>query len=1149
VETTASFGYWVRRQRKALDLTQAALAAQVGCAPVTIRKIEQDERRPSRQMAERLADCLAIPAAERAAFVQCGLGQQPVDALPLPSQPVSAATPPQPPFLALADEPTRDDPYHAFVGREEEVAVLAGHLATALAGNGRVVFVTGEAGRGKTALLTHFGRLAQAAHPDLIVAGGYGNAYAGMGDPYLPFREVMALLAGEVESPWAAGLITREQAQRLWDFAPAARETILNQGADLVDTFLPRAAGRAQPGRATVLEQRAFFEQFAGVWQALAAQRPLVILLDDLQWADAASMNLLFHLGRRLARSRILILAAYRASEVALAGREPPAILAPLVQEFRRIFGDIQLDLEQFEPAANRRLVDALLDKMPNRLEEPFRVALFWRTKGHPLFTMELLREMQARGALVQDEAGNWVEGAALDWEWLPARVEAVIEQRIGRLAETLRDLLAVASVEGETFTAQVVARLQGLELRPLLHQLSQELQKRHGLVRDLGEIEVAGQRLARYQFGHGLFQQYLYHSLGQAERRLLHGEIAAALEAFYGDQKEHVAVQLAHHYTEAGQGDKAVPYLLQAGDRARALYAHQEAIEHYRRALPFLKASGDLEGAARTLMKLGLTYHIAFDYERSRQAYEEGFALWQQLGHAQPAGRQLMGATLRLAWQDPSTLDPCMAGTTLSAPIITQLFSGLVAQSQEMEVIPDVARHWEVLDDGHVYVFHLRNDVYWSDGVPVTAVDFEYTFKRALDPATEAPVAGLLLYGIKGARAFHQGELRDPAQVGISARDEYTLVIELESPISYFLYSLTYYVLLPAPRHAVMRYGRAWADPAHLVTNGPFRLAAWEPGRLMRLARNPRYHGRFTGNVQQVELTLGLDTEAQFAAYQANRLDVVFNWFFASPDIAPLHRRYPDEYQMRSRLGTVAVFFDLSRPPFDDARLRRAFSLAMDRAALAEQVLQGYEIAAIGGPLPPGMPGHQPGITFYDPVAARQWLAEAGFAGGAGFPPVTFLVYATRRQHGLFLQAQWRATLGVTVNLEIVSPGSFDEQRRLAAPAIFLAGWLADHGDPDNFLRVWLTLDLPPWHHAGYEELLEQARQTVDQAARMRLYQQAERLLMQEAALMPLCHATWNLLLKPWVKQFPTTIVKHPGFWHQVVIDTGRQPAVAARS
>jgi predicted ATPase/transcriptional regulator with XRE-family HTH domain len=407
VETTASFGYWVRRQRKALDLTQAALATQVGCARVTIRKIEQDERRPSRQMAERLADCLAIPAAERAAFIQSGLGQQPVDTLPLPSQPVNANRPPRPAFLARPEEPAPDDPQNVFVGRDEEVTLLGEHLATALAGNGRVVFVTGEAGRGKTALLTHFGRLAQAAHRDLIVAGGYGNAYAGIGDPYLPFREVMAQLTGEVESPWAAGLISREQARRLWEFAPAVRETVLNQGPDLVDIFLPRAAGPARPGRTAVLEQRAFFEQFAAVWQALAAQRPLMILLDDLQWADAASMNLLFHLGRRLARSRILILAAYRASEVALARREQPATLTALVQEFRRIFGDIQLDLEHFEPAVNRRLVDALLDRMPNHLGEPFRVALFWRTKGHPLFTMELLREMQARVALVQDEAGT----------------------------------------------------------------------------------------------------------------------------------------------------------------------------------------------------------------------------------------------------------------------------------------------------------------------------------------------------------------------------------------------------------------------------------------------------------------------------------------------------------------------------------------------------------------------------------------------------------------------------------------------------------------------------------------------------------------------------------------------------------------------
>ena len=176
--------------------------------------------------------------------------------------------------------------------------------------------------------------------------------------------------------------------------------------------------------------------------------------------------------------------------------------------------------------------MDVLLDTQPNQLAEGFRQALFRQTGGHPLFTIELLRAMQARGDLVQDEEGRWVEGPALDWQVLPARVEAVIEERIGRLDAGLHGILAVASVEGESFTPAVVARVQGLGQRQLLRHLSQELGKRHRLVREQEEVKAGRQLLSRYQFSHVLFQRYLYDNLGSGERRHLHAEIAQALEA-----------------------------------------------------------------------------------------------------------------------------------------------------------------------------------------------------------------------------------------------------------------------------------------------------------------------------------------------------------------------------------------------------------------------------------------------------------------------------------------------------------------------------------------------------------------------------------------------------------------------------------------
>ncbi|MGD2159328.1 MAG: tetratricopeptide repeat protein, partial [Anaerolineales bacterium] len=207
----------------------------------------------------------------------------------------------------------------------------------------------------------------------------------------------------------------------------------------------------------------------------------------------------------------------------------------------------------------------------------------------HALFTIELLRTMQERGDLVQDDAGRWVQGPSLNWEALPARVEAVIAERIGRLEADLRELLSVASVEGEDFTAQVVARVQEIKERHLLRELSQELEKRHRLIREQGELQVDGHLLSRYRFVHQLYQRYLYNDLSSGERRLLHREIAKVLEELFGDTEDEQTVQLAFHYSQAGLMEKALHYLTQAGHQARAKYANGEAIRYYTRALSLL--------------------------------------------------------------------------------------------------------------------------------------------------------------------------------------------------------------------------------------------------------------------------------------------------------------------------------------------------------------------------------------------------------------------------------------------------------------------------------------------------------------------------------------------------------------------------------
>jgi len=473
-----------------------------------------------------------------------------------------------------------------FVARERELAQLNGFLDRALAGQGTVCFVTGEAGTGKSALVTEFARRAQAQHDDLLVAVGQGDAQTGVGDPYLPFREVLGMLTGDVEAKLAQGAITQENAGRLRDFLRVSGQALVEYGPDLIDIFVPggalatRVAGKlaqrtgwlerleelaarrsAGPGETDpsagsgqVLEQSRIFEQYTDVLLALAARQPLILVLDDLQWADAASINLLFRLGRRISESSILLVGTYRPDEVALgrAGERHP--LVKVLAELKRYFGDVWVDLGEAEEMEGRQFVDALLDTEPNRLGEGFRRALFQHTGGHPLFTVELLREMQERGDLIEDE-GRWVEGPALDWETLPARVEGVIEERIGRLEEELRDILTVAAVEGEDFTAQVIARVEEIRERHLLRTLSRRLDKKHRLVGEQGHQQVGEQRLYLYHFRHSLFQQYLYNGLGEIERELLHGEIAAVLEELYQGQTDEIAVQLVHHWVRGWGG------------------------------------------------------------------------------------------------------------------------------------------------------------------------------------------------------------------------------------------------------------------------------------------------------------------------------------------------------------------------------------------------------------------------------------------------------------------------------------------------------------------------------------------------------------------------------------------------------------------
>lgn len=536
---------------------------------------------------------------------------------PGPAEPVEAPT-----FLGGQPEPKRSP----FVARERALARMDEWLQAALAGQGRVGFISGDIGSGKSALLSEFARRANGKHGTLLTARGECNSLTGLGDPFLPFREVLGCLVGDLESVVSNQILSAAEASRAWEALPESTAALLERGPDLVGSlvsvgWLARVAprhGQFSEGLLGQLQshtrqsafgdpapdprQTGLFNQFTEFMAEVARRRPLLVTLDDLQWGDAGSLDLLFHLGRRLGNSRILIVGTFRSEEIE---REAAHPLMRILAEFKRAIGEVEIDLSAEPIDEGRAFLDAFLDTEPNQLDETFRESLFRQTAGHPLFTIELLRAMQSSGAIVEDAEQGWTVGASLDWNRLPARVEGVIAERVARLDRRLQEILSVASVEGTYFSAEAVAKVLGLEDRILIRALSGELDKRQRIVLAHGSRQLNGRRLSLYRFRHNLFQTYLYSRLDSVELGYLHAELGSTLEELYGAHVDEIAVQLALHFAQAGDSQKAIRYLHMAGERARRLSANAEAVSHLRRGLELLQ--GLPEGAGRANQELGL--------------------------------------------------------------------------------------------------------------------------------------------------------------------------------------------------------------------------------------------------------------------------------------------------------------------------------------------------------------------------------------------------------------------------------------------------------------------------------------------------------------------------------------------------------------
>ena len=1038
-------------------------------------------------------------------------------------QPATSALAPSPADgLSLLDRIVRG----RLVGRERELAEAKQIWQRAAAGEGQVLLISGEPGIGKTRFVRELMTQTRFSGAQVLL----GECYAEGGAPYAPLAQVIQAglthsltpnpsPSGRGERGLGEGEIPDSLIADLLTIAPALR-------ANFPDV-------PPNPPLEPQAEQQRIFDHVTSFLANLTLRAPLLLVIDDAHWADSATLSLLRHVARRLRPLRLLIALTYR--EIELDETRP---FNTVLLDLNRERLTTRVKLTRFDREQTRALLTTLFQE---EVSPDFVEGIYRETEGNPFFIEEVCKALIEEGK-VSRASGHWQRPDMSQIE-IPQNVKLAIQARVNKLPEAAQDTLRLAAVLGREFDFDTLHAMSELDEDALIDAL--EIAQHAQLIDEAPRSKGQAAHSVSFAFAHALIPSTLHDGLSGLRRQRLHRRAAQAIEQLSSQRGEVCAAQLGRHYAQAGENEKAIEYLLQAGDRARGVYAYQEAIEHYQQALAFLKEQGAIGAtrAARTAMNLGTLNHTLFAYDRSRAAFEEAFELWQRARESQ-AQQVLPPAphAWRQTWADAiSTIDPNLAQSTETSYLVEQLFSGLVELSPEFDIVPVLARSWELSEDGQQYLFHLRRDARWSDGTPLTAHDFEFAWKRVLDPATGARGNAEYLCDLKGARAFHQGQTATAEAVGVKAVNDFTLQVDLEKPVGHFLHLLTYSVATPVPRHVVQAYGAAWAQPEHLVTHGPFRLGTWKPRELIELVRDPDYVGQFSGNLRKVALTLlGSEVSAEMLlrAYEADQYDT-------GPVPANLlehvQQYHASEYFTAPVAQTVFLAFDATCPPFDDVRVRRALAHAIDRRELADVATHGMLAPGLGGLVPPGVPGYAERIGLaYDPARARQLLAEAGYPEGRGFPEME--AYAPSGGDftstiNAYLGEQWRVNLGVRIAWEAPDFRAYQTLVDGDTPPIYRMAWVADYPDPDNFLRLALHQPYSRWHNDRFEELLESARSMTDPVERMKFYQAADRLLIDEAGVIPLAYERYHFVVKPWVKRYPVSPIKN-SYWKDVVIE-----------
>jgi oligopeptide transport system substrate-binding protein len=511
------------------------------------------------------------------------------------------------------------------------------------------------------------------------------------------------------------------------------------------------------------------------------------------------------------------------------------------------------------------------------------------------------------------------------------------------------------------------------------------------------------------------------------------------------------------------------------------------------------------------------------------------------------PADQQV----LRLRIQgEPKTIDPQLTNQAEEVSLTRPLFDGLFSYDEDLDVIPGLAMEMPTIanggisEDGLTYTIKLNPEAMWSDGQPVTAQDFVYSMKRALDPNLASPYAAFF-YSLSGAAPYNSAlgtpeEPKSPSDaelaalrdgIGVVARDDHTIVYQLTQPNPSFLNQLALWTAFPVRQDIVEQFGDTWTEAETHVGNGAFVLSEWTHGEKLVLQPNPYWYGE-APSLQRIEIFIIADDVAAYQAYKADEIDVVTVPPAAIEEVSQAGSAFADQLSIEPELATFALFMNYKVGPFDNQMVREAFGTAIDRNAYANGVLAGSGTPTTSW-IPPGMPGYDASVGTkyeFDAGKAQQLLADAGYADGAGLPEIKFTMVNsdTNRLVGQFVQDQLKVNLGVDVEFEYVELQEYFRIFATGSHQIVIQRWSADWPYPDNWLPDLFTTGSPNnfngYSNSSFDALMLQAAAETDNDKRLALYDEAHKLIVDEAAIVPLYNPVTYVLVRPDVTNLVTT-------------------------